>query len=186
MTEHTKSLLPDFDDFADLLLQCNSLASPTDLQGVVCGRLSAGGLLNQQQWYALAKQLMDVEDLGPDITETLNQLLSATHEELGGQGFGLDLLLPEDHISLDMRVQALAGWCSSFLHGFGGAGIKGDQTFSPEAAEALRDIASLAQIDADNDSDEGEAEANYIEVVEYLRMAVLTLYLEFATKKQLH
>ncbi|BFM13160.1 YecA family protein [Simiduia litorea] len=178
--------LPDFDDFADLLLQCNSLASPTDLQGVVCGRLSAGAALEHPQWYELAKQLMDVENLDPLITEALDALLSATRAELKGDGFSLDLLLPSDHIELDMRVQSLAGWCSSFLHGFGGGGIKGNQTFSADAAEALRDIAALAQIEADAESSAEEAEANYLEVVEYLRVAVLTLYIEFAAKSQLH
>ena len=190
MSAHNQSKntteLPDFDDFADLLLQCNSLASPTDLQGVVCGLLSAGAPLTQPQWHELAKQLMDVENLDPLMIEALDALLRASQEELKGDGFSLGLLLPSDHVDLDMRVQSLAGWCSSFLHGFGGAGLKANQSFSAEAAEALRDIAALAQIDVDDESSEAEAEANYMEVVEYLRMAVLTLYLEFANKQQLH
>ncbi|MBB3167108.1 UPF0149 family protein [Simiduia aestuariiviva] len=182
----SKPALPAFDDFADLLLQAKSLASPTDLQGVVCGRLSAGAALEQSAWHALAKQLMDVESLDPLLAQALDDLLAATVEELQGDGFSLDLLLPSDHISLDMRVESLAGWCSSFLHGFGTAGLKGDAKFSAEAAEALRDIASLAQVEADDSSTEQEAEANYVEVVEYLRMAVLTLYLEFSHKAKLH
>lgn len=186
MTDSSASALPQFDDFADLLLQAKSLASPTDLQGVVCGRLSAGATLTQADWHALAKQLMDVEALDPLLAQALDDLLSATVDELNGEGFSLALLLPDDAIGLDMRVQSLAGWCSSFLHGFGTAGLKGDAKFSAEAAEALRDIAALAQVEADEETPEQEAEANYMEVVEYLRMAVLTLYLEFTHKAKLH
>jgi uncharacterized protein len=186
MTATTALALPGFDDFADLLLQAKSLASPTDLQGVVCGRLSAGATLAPPAWHALAKQLMDLETLDPLLAQALDDLLSATQQELNGDGFSLDLLLPGDHIGLDMRVQSLAGWCSSFLHGFGTAGLKGDAKFSAEAAEALRDIAALAQVAVDETSSDEEAEANYMEVVEYLRMAVLTLYLEFTHKAKLH
>lgn len=176
--------LPEFDQLADLLLAAESLASPTDLQAVACGRLCGGAQLTQAEWHKLAGLLMDVETLEPALADSLDRLLAATRQQLSGDGFALDLMLPDDGIELAMRLQSLAGWCSSFLHGFGGAGIKGDQQFSAQAAEALRDIAAMAQLDSDID-DEG-AEGDYMELVEYLRMAVLTLYLELAGRAKLH
>lgn len=180
--------MPDFDDLADALLSCGSLASPTDLHGVLCGRFCAGGSISGREWHQMAMQLMDLEQLNDKVAALIDELLSATRAQLQSEDFGVALLLPGDHIGLDMRVQALASWCSSFLHGVGGAGIKGEQTFSPEAAEALRDIAATAQveIEADSDAESNEAEANYMEIVEYLRVAALTMYLEFAAKKNLH
>lgn len=182
MSEVTAPAMPDFDGFADQLLVAKSLASPTDLQGVLCGRLCGTKGLNQAQWHELAKLLMDLETLPAEVQSLLDKLHAATLGQLAGEGFDFDLLLPDDHIELAMRVQSLASFCSSFLHGLGGAGIKGDTQFSPEAAEALRDLAAIAQMEGESEADE----AAFMEVAEYVRVAVLTLYMELAPRKDVH
>ena len=182
MTSQTPPPMPEFDTFADQLLLAKSLASPTDLQGVLCGRLSGSKGLNTEQWHTLAKLLMDLDGLTPELVDSLDALHAATIGQLAGEGFDFDLLLPDDHIELPMRVQSLASFCSSFLHGLGGAGIKGDTQFSAEAAEALRDLAAIAQMEAEPDATEHQ----FMEVAEYVRMAVLTLYMELAPRKDVH
>ncbi|AFU99969.1 UPF0149 family protein [Simiduia agarivorans] len=182
MSDVPAPAMPGFDGFADQLLVAKSLASPTDLQGVLCGRLCGSKGLNQAQWHDLARLLMDLETLPTDLVAQLDALHAATLGQLAGEGFDFDLLLPDDHIELAMRVQSLASFCSSFMHGLGGAGIKGDTQFSAEAAEALRDLAAIAQMEADTESDE----ASFMEVAEYVRMAVLTLYMELAPRKDVH
>jgi uncharacterized protein YgfB (UPF0149 family) len=49
---------------------------------------------------------------------------------------------------------------------------------SQDAGEVLTDIAAMAQAVADEEEGEDEAEDSFIELVEYLRVAVVNIYLD--------
>ena len=69
-------------------------------------------------------------------------------------------------------------WCQGFLSGFGLT--RRAYSLSDEANEVLRDLAAIAQVqDALEESEDGESD--YMEVMEYLRVAPLLLFTE--TKK---
>ena len=68
-----------------------------------------------------------------------------------------------------------------FLVGFGAAGIDPDKTFSSDSAEALRDLAQIAQVssaDPDDVVEDDDQEADYVELSEYVRVVALTFYTE--------
>jgi uncharacterized protein YgfB (UPF0149 family) len=75
-------------------------------------------------------------------------------------------------------VQALAAWCRGFLAGFAllasgsaGAGLDSD------TAERLRDIAAIAEAAFDAEAEAEESESSFYEISEYLRFAVLDLFM---------
>ena len=75
------------------------------------------------------------------------------------------------------RALALGQWCQSFLTGFGLTA--GDRALSSEAMEVLQDMAAIAQVqDSLEESEDGESD--YMEVMEYLRVAPLLLFTECA------
>jgi len=87
------------------------------------------------------------------------------------------LLLPSDDAPLGERAIALGQWCQGFLAGFGLTAR--DTALSTEAMEVLQDLAAIAQVqDALEESDDGEND--YMEVMEYLRVAPLLLFTESA------
>ena len=80
-----------------------------------------------------------------------------------------------------MRTAALARWCDGFLAGFAyvtAAEEKNGAVLSQEVGEILRDIAAMAQAEPAEDESEEDAEDSYIELIEYLRVAVVNVFME--------
>ncbi|WP_032672962.1 UPF0149 family protein, partial [Pseudomonas syringae] len=86
------------------------------------------------------------------------------------------LLLPGDDEPLTERAAALGQWCQGFLAGFGLA--IGEKVLGSEAKAVLEDLAAIAQVqDALEESEDGETD--FMEVMEYMRVAPLLLFTEF-------
>lgn len=172
----------NFDDLANLLAPLGTLNSPSELHGLLCGKLAGGARLGEVEWLLAAVEFLDFV-AAPDesVRIALTKLYHNTCGELQGE-FSLKLMLPEDDSPLGERARALSEWCHGFLTGFGSVNHQGKRTIGEDSAEMLRDIASIVQIQVDED-DEPSAEADYMEVTEYVRVVVSSLYLEFAASE---
>jgi len=178
-TESQPILTPlSFDDLCTLLAPLGTINSPSELHGLLCGKLSGGATLSETQWLFDAVEFLDFTQ-APDenIRIALTTLYKTTLEQLH-DGFSLKLLLPEDDATLSERTATLGQWCYGFLTGFGSAGKTG-RVMTEEAEDGLRDLAAIAHI-AVEDSEDDSDEADYMEVSEYVRMLAASLYLEYA------
>lgn len=160
--------------FANLLATSGEPVSPAELHGLLLGRSCGGAGFEAEPWLTDAAEL-----LGDSLPDNLRQALIGLQEmvrgELTGTEMAVVLLLPTDETALPERAAALGEWCQGFLQGFGTA--VGDQALSSEAVEVLQDLASIAQVqDALEESEDGETD--YMEVMEYLRVAPLLLFTE--------
>ncbi|HEX7763455.1 MAG TPA: UPF0149 family protein [Cellvibrio sp.] len=187
MTEHTSPeqlLSPlNFDDLANLLAPLGTLNSPSELHGLLCGKLAGGAQLSEINWLLDAVEFLDFV-AAPDesVRIALSKLYHNTVSQLQGE-FGLKLMLPDDDSPLGERARALGEWCHGFLTGFGSVDHQGQREIGEESAEMLQDIANIVQIQVDDEEDEPSAEADYMEVTEYVRVVASSLYLEFAAKE---
>ncbi|QGZ28903.1 YecA family protein [Stutzerimonas stutzeri] len=162
--------------FATLLASSAQPVTPAELHGLLLGRSCAGAGFDVDTWLNDAAEL-----LGAEPEESVRQALIGLQEmvkgELAGDDIAIVLLLPSDDAPLAERALALGQWCQSFLAGFGL--IAGDRALSGEAMEVLQDMAAIAQIqDSLDESEDGESD--YMEVMEYLRVAPLLLFTECA------
>ncbi|WXL25506.1 YecA family protein [Ectopseudomonas mendocina] len=160
--------------FAALLSNSGYTVSPAELHGLLLGRSCAGATFDAEPWLLEATEL-----LGSEPEETVRQALIGLQEmvkgELNSTDVTLVLLLPNDDAPLAERTTALGLWCQGFLAGFGLTAR--DNALSAEAMEVLQDLSAIAQIqDALEESDDGEND--YMEVMEYLRVAPLLLFSE--------
>ncbi|MBF7730108.1 YecA/YgfB family protein [Pseudomonas sp. N040] len=160
--------------FATLLATSGQPVSPAELHGLLLGRSCAGAGFEPEPWIADAAEL-----LGESLPENLRQALIGLQEMVRGELTGADMavvvLLPADDVPLAERALALGQWCQGFLDGFGMT--IGDEALSAEAIEVLQDLASIAQVQgALEESEDGESD--YMEVMEYLRVAPLLLFTE--------
>lgn len=162
--------------FAALLASTGQAASPAELHGLLLGRSCAGAGFEIEPW------LSDATDLvGSQMPDNVRQALVGLQEmvkgELAGGEMSLVLLLPSVEAPLAERAVALGQWCQGFLTGFGFTA--GDRALSAEAMEVLQDIAAIAQVqDSLEETEDGESD--YMEVMEYLRVAPLLLFAECA------
>ncbi|AYC35159.1 YecA family protein [Pseudomonas cavernae] len=162
--------------FAALLASSGQSVSPAELHGLLLGRSCAGAGFEAEPW------LVDAGDLlGGAPQDGVRQALIGLQEmvktELTGTDMAVVLLLPADEAPLAERAAALGQWCQGFLGGFGLTAR--DAALSAEAMEVLQDLAAIAQVQSALEESE-DGESDYMEVMEYLRVAPLLLYTECA------
>jgi uncharacterized protein YgfB (UPF0149 family) len=110
--------------------------------------------------------------------EVLGACLARSAEELSSGGFAFAPLLPDDEAPLVERCAALGEWCGGFLYGLGSGGLRELSSLPPEVREALADLGQLARL-AGETGETGEPdgeERDYAELVEYVRVAVMSVY----------
>lgn len=162
--------------FATLLASNGHPVSPAELHGLLIGRSCAGAGFDTDAWLADAAGALENEPVDA-VRAALLGLQEMVKAELTGEDIAIVLLLPGDDEPLTERATALGQWCQGFITGFGlNAGGK---ELSDEAKEVLQDLVAISQVqDALEESEDGESD--YMEVMEYLRVAPLLLYTELA------
>ena len=145
---------------------------PAELHGLLCGSACAGGALDDRAWLGRLIEHGGEDLAGQADDAALIWFRNRALVNLGDADLRFDLLLPEEEAPLAERLDALAAWCSGFLSGFGLAGGQSDH-LDEDGASGLRDLAAIA--DLDPDTEEMDAEDNYAELVEYVRIVVLLL-----------
>jgi len=174
----------DHDALNNALKRCGSNWDAAQTHGLLSGRLAIGGADSGFEWLSQVLEGTDEADaLRTECEALLGGLFEATYRQLSERLSEFEPLLPDDSDSTPIRATALAHWCEGFLHGLVSA-QHGEALKERLAAEPLGDIIKdMLQItrasveeDADNESDE-EA---YIEIVEYVRVAVQLAYEELA------
>ena len=177
----------DFDEFANHLLDQGALASPSQLHGCICGLLGAGAPVEPEYGLDALAQALDLE-LHGELASRVMQLYTVTAAALHDEEFTFLPLLPDEEEEIALRTAALASWCEGFLAGFAyetAAEEKNGVALSQETGEVLKDIAAMAQAEAAHDESEEEAEDSFIELVEYLRVAVVNLFMDsLATSRE--
>ncbi|MAR89724.1 MAG: UPF0149 family protein [Pseudomonadota bacterium] len=168
----------DFYELEAELRKIDALAGPSEAHGILCGQLSGG--LKGETWLKQYLPNLGVKGEPWDNTrEWFGELHRHTLQEMLDDQFNFMPLLPDDEDPLDARLGSLAEWCAGFLAGFGAMGSRKPEEFSEDTLSALQDIQQISQVDTDIDEEE-EGEAAYFEVVEYVRMAALMIFTEFA------
>ena len=163
--------------FVTLLTASGHSVSPAELHGHLLGRSCAGAGFDAEGWLVEASELLAGEPQD-NVRNALIGLQEMVKGELTSDDMTVVLLLPTDDAPLPDRAAALGQWCQGFLSGFGLT--RRAYSLSDEANEVLRDLAAIAQVqDALEESEDGESD--YMEVMEYLRVAPLLLFTE--TKK---
>jgi len=178
--------LLDYYELGAELDKVKAAAGAAEAHGILIGQL-CGGIKDQGEiWlkqYLLAlgvnhEPWKATRDYFLQFRQSYLNILNSTD-------FDFTPLLPDDDEPLEDRLNGLSEWCSGFLAGFGIAGVGDEAAFSDDTRTALRDIKEISRVDpgVDSDVDEGD-ETAFFEVVEYIRVAAMMLFSEFALKKE--
>ncbi|WP_263080736.1 UPF0149 family protein [Endozoicomonas sp. Mp262] len=164
-----------FDEMADSLVELGCTNHPSEIHGLLCGLLAAGQRLTRDQWLQQVSALAGDKALEGTCSKLVHALYAITLEALETSDFAITLLLPDEDEALEQRAEALGIWCQSFLSGFG----EGMQQKKPgeEVESTLNDFSAIAQIQSTID-DSDDAERDWLEVSEYVRMALLMIFVE--------
>lgn len=170
--------LPNFAHSLELGQGNLDAAELAESHGLLCGLLCCGSAGDYLQHLA-ALQLLPQP--GEGMAGLLSEVRDITRKQLDDEELGFEVWLPGDDEPLEDRTISLAQWCSGFLAGLGSGCSLEDLT--EEASEALEDLVEIsrAQVAPEEGPLSGseEDEKAYAEIVEYVRIIVLTLREEF-------
>ncbi len=176
-----------YESWSSLLYKVNAICSPAELHGLACG-LIASGQSTVDKWISVASDFMDLQSaLSEDVVSldeeqivAFEQFYQMSFAALDSEELNFRLLLPDDELPIASRVQALADWAASFLHGIGEISNVSAEKLDQESRDLLSDFASISKASIEVDDNE-ESEAYYSEVVEYVRLGVYSLFYSWNT-----
>jgi uncharacterized protein len=167
--------LPAYEDVTLALWQAASLFSPAELHGHVTGLILQG----EQDINRISEQFVAAVDSHHQklVASYFDDIFQVSNALLESESFSYDLLLPDDDVEISERLQALASWCQGFLTA-GSSKLK--QSKSLEVKEAIEAIEEIVEIDFNLDSDtpSEQAEQDYVQLVEFLRISVILMFEE--------
>lgn len=167
-----------FDEVTEILGRAGVDISPAELQGFLCGHLCTG-IRDHNSWLRHAAGLLEVSELTPELKTLLLSLFDANEACIKEADFEFQLLLPDEDEELTLRVLLVGQWCQGFLTSFGmGCNDERARALSDEIKSTLSDFVAISQISDDELDEDNTAENDYIEITEYVRMAVLSVAME--------
>lgn len=184
MTDHVSQApaLDDFETWANFFASYKAFSHPAELHGGLCGRLAAGGRLNTQEWRVLACEQMGIAPEATEGADELTTFLDTAYEvtlaALQSSDMSFRPLLPDDEYTLEQRLQSLSAWVRGFLEGMAVMASRELGEATGEVREVVEDMVAISQV-AQGEDDGEEAEQQFNEIMEYVRVGALTVFTEF-------
>ncbi len=164
----------EFDAVQTALEKLGSNVDAAEAHGTLCGLM----LNNSDMATWLKHTLDDLPDAGDVLAaeqlKLLKLLFEQSREQINNVDMSFELLLPEESDDFGIRLLALSGWCQGFLYSTGIIGLGETAEIDELSQECLSDLLEISKLDHRQEGGE-EAEQQYLEIVEHVRMSTLML-----------
>ena len=161
-----------FNDLQRVLTQSRALSDAAEAHGTLVGALCSTRL-SLQDWLA---EILPEGKAEADSKARFQAVFDSTCGSLGDGNLAFEPLLPEDDQPIVDRTAALGEWCQGFLYGLGSGAMPDPAALQNDAAEVLRDLTEITQVDVDPEDDSESNETAYAELVEFVRVGVQLIY----------
>lgn len=165
--------LPDYQQLEAALRQAGAMGSAAESHGTLCGLLTASDAAARDKWIQVT---FESSGLPADVRPEIDDVYVGARGALASMDMEFEPLLPPDERSASERTEALGQWCQGFLYGLSLAGFKSWRELPGDAREILSDLSEIAKVDP---ASAGDDDAALMEVVEYVRVGVQTVYEAF-------
>jgi uncharacterized protein len=164
-----------YQDINTIATKIDASLSAAEIQAMAAGMLCVNDRARAEFWLQEIMQINGTVNF--EDNALLESLFEETRSQLSNDEFTFELLLPDDSSPLDEQVDALRRWSQGFLYGLG-TGTTGAK-WPEDVREIVKDIAECTKLETD--ANDEEAEADFMEITEYLRAAVIFLRTELCS-----
>lgn len=152
--------------------------SPSELHGMLSGLVCTGfGEDHVDDWLPVVfcERHLEVWEYS-GIQHEICNLLQQTRTLLEDDGFGFQLVLPDDTESVATRLEALTTWCSSYLDTLSMFESL-SESLPDDCVEVLEDMQSIIEVNCDDVSDDSSEDyLALMTIEEHLRVGVQLLF----------
>ncbi len=164
----------DFDQVQEALGRLGATTDAAESHGTLCALLIANADLAAWLGHTLEDLPAAGDVLAREQLGVLEELFETTREQMNHEDLNFELLLPDESDDFGIRLMGLSGWCQGFLYGIGASGMAADDSADEQARECLSDLLEISKLRHDEEASD-EAELQFAEIVEHVRMATLLL-----------
>jgi uncharacterized protein YgfB (UPF0149 family) len=164
----------DFNSIQDALGRLGASVDAAESHGTLCGLLLDNSGMAIWLGHTLDELPEEADVLAGEQLQLLKQLFEDTRQQLNIEDMSFELLLPDDSDDLGARLLSLSDWCQGFLYSIGIIGKDKVNALDQQSQECLSDLLEISKLDHREASSE-EAEQQFSELVEHVRMSVLML-----------
>ncbi|KAA1175708.1 UPF0149 family protein [Marinobacter salinexigens] len=172
----------EFERWANVFTAHKAFSHPSELHGVLCGRLAAGSRIEEPEWLTMVCEHMGLPDTAIDESADLAPFMNKAYEQtldlLKAADMSFHPLLPDDDYAIEQRLEALVAWVRGFLEGMALAAGESLGQAPDEIRELIEDMVAISQLSEDEEADE-ESEQQLLEITEYIRLGALAVFTEF-------
>lgn len=172
----------DYDYISECIENTGLVLMTSECHGNACGVLCSQIGLSPNEWFDTLLSNDANDDISVDQIELLSDLLKSlyqtTEQQLNNIDFEFELFLPDDEEKINDRLDALGEWCSGFLLGLSIGGITDIRSLPDEISAFLNDCLEIARVGNAELNHSEDDETSYSDLVEYVRMGVMTLFEE--------
>lgn len=171
----------DFEQVNEAITPFPELESPAFIQGMLIGLLCGDNDIQETVWIKKLIEEAQIKSVKESFLKVLDEVFQETNKGLNGSGFELNLCIPDDNEALVFRAAMLGQLCEGILYGLGlvGALNDGDRKIPQEVNELVEDLGQIARIDiadlSDSESLTDLEESDFMELVEFVRVGILTI-----------
>ncbi|MEC9385656.1 UPF0149 family protein [Marinobacter nauticus] len=181
-TDTAAARAAEFERWANVFTAHKAFSHPSELHGVLCGRLAAGSRIDEPEWLAMVCEHMGLADEAveesDDLAPFMNSAYGKTLKQLQSTDMSFQPLLPDDDYAIEQRLEALVAWVRGFLEGMALAAGASLGQAPDEIRELIEDMVAISQLSEDEESDD-ESEQQLLEITEYVRLGALAVFTEF-------
>ena len=172
-------LLPTYKELS-VAIEEGGLAFPAaQLHGLLCGILCSPPKATHA-W----STLLDKGQEGLKEKAIFQALYATTEYQLQDLLLKFQLLVPEDTEIFQIRAEALTTWVQGFLTGLKLVEISIVNREKDEVTEIINDLIEISNLDYENVTVDEENATAFAELEEYIRIAVISIYLEFSSSEK--
>ena len=144
------------------------------LSGLVCAGVQDDEI---DDWLPalFANRFMSEEDYRQYSDHVLGSFQSV-RAELDQDGFGFQILLPDEQIPMQYRVEMMGSWCQGFRMALIDYAEIAIESLPDDCAEFVDDVANLVAIEADDDEPQDSADESFMMLEEHLRVGVQLVF----------
>lgn len=167
----------DHPAFDDALRRAQIAVDASQADGTLTGMLCMQPGMSLATWIGVLLEDSAVDSVSQVALEAVVEQAGQRRAQLASDDLEFAPLLPTDSLALDLRLRALGEWCSGFLYGLAVGGLEEFENLSETGQEFLRDATDLTRL-VGRPEPEAVDENRYMELVEYVRVGVLTVVSE--------
>ena len=177
-------IIPEYQRVKSALTKLSALSGTSESHGLLCALFSGGAEIRLQAWIdsLMAEPVESGDVMAKQAFATLASLYQFTQQQFESDDLVLDMLLASDRAAFNDRINSLSAWVQGYISGLGLFSIE-INSLSAEAQEALQDLLDISRLRVDEENPEEVDEKAFVELVEFIKVAVLLIHSERGYKK---